>query len=69
MNFVALDSETATHERNSACELGICVLENSEIVETKVADDVKEAVEDETESSTTRLSDNIFLEDNLNIDD
>lgn len=42
----------------------------SEIVEAKVADDVKEAVEDETENnSTTRLSDNIFLEDNLNIDD
>ena len=35
MNFVALDFETATHERNSACELGICVVENSEIVETK----------------------------------
>jgi DNA polymerase-3 subunit epsilon len=35
MNFIALDFETATHERNSACELGICVVENSEIVETK----------------------------------
>ena len=35
MNFVALDFETATHEINSACELGICVVENSEIVETK----------------------------------
>lgn len=35
INFVALDFETATHERNSACELGICVVENSEIVETK----------------------------------
>ena len=35
MNFVALDFETATHERNSASELGICVVENSEIIETK----------------------------------
>lgn len=35
MDFIALDFETATHERNSACELGICVVENSEIVETK----------------------------------
>lgn len=35
MNFIALDFETATHERHSACELGICVVENSEIKETK----------------------------------
>ncbi len=35
MDFVALDFETATHEKNSACELGICIVENSEIVETK----------------------------------
>lgn len=35
MNFIALDFETATHERNSACELGICVVENTKIVETK----------------------------------
>lgn len=35
MDFVALDFETATHERNSACELGICVVENSKIVESK----------------------------------
>lgn len=35
MNFIALDFETATHERHSACELGICVVENGEIIETK----------------------------------
>lgn len=35
MNFVTIDFETATHERSSACELGICIVENSEIVETK----------------------------------
>jgi DNA polymerase-3 subunit epsilon len=35
MNFIAIDFETATHERNSACELGICVVENAKIVETK----------------------------------
>lgn len=35
MDFVAIDFETATHERNSACEMGICVVENGEIVTTK----------------------------------
>lgn len=35
MDFCAIDFETATHERNSACELGICVVENSQIVKTK----------------------------------
>ena len=35
IDFCAIDFETATHERNSACELGICVVSNSEIVETK----------------------------------
>lgn len=35
MNFCALDFETATHERNSACELGICVVEDSKIISTK----------------------------------
>lgn len=35
MDFCAIDFETATHERHSACELGICVVENSEIVSTK----------------------------------
>lgn len=35
MDFVALDFETATHERNSACEIGICIVEHGKIVETK----------------------------------
>lgn len=35
MDFCALDFETATNDRNSACELGICIVENSQIVETK----------------------------------
>lgn len=35
MDFVALDFETATHEKNSACEIGLCIVENSEIIETK----------------------------------
>ena len=35
MDFCAIDFETATHERNSACELGICVVENSQVVKTK----------------------------------
>lgn len=35
MDFCAIDFETATHERNSACELGICVVQDSKIVETK----------------------------------
>jgi DNA polymerase-3 subunit epsilon len=35
MDFCAIDFETATFDRNSACELGICVVQNSEIVETK----------------------------------
>lgn len=35
MDFIALDFETATHERNSACELGICIVENSKIQSTK----------------------------------
>ena len=35
MDFCAIDFETATHERHSACELGICVVENSQIVSTK----------------------------------
>lgn len=35
MNFIALDFETATHERNSACELGLCMVEDSKIIETK----------------------------------
>ena len=35
MDFIALDFETATHEKNSACELGICIVENGMIKETK----------------------------------
>lgn len=35
MDFVAIDFETATHERNSACEMGICIVENSQIISTK----------------------------------
>ena len=35
MNFIALDFETATHEKNSACELGICIVEDGVIKETK----------------------------------
>lgn len=35
MDFVAIDFETATHERNSACEMGICVVENGSITTTK----------------------------------
>lgn len=35
MDFCALDFETATHEKNSACELGICIVQDSKIVETK----------------------------------
>lgn len=35
MDFCAIDFETATHERNSACELGICVVENSQVIKTE----------------------------------
>lgn len=35
IDFCAIDFETATNERNSACEMGICVVENGEIVHTK----------------------------------
>ncbi len=35
IDFCAIDFETATHERHSACEMGICLVENGEIVETK----------------------------------
>jgi len=35
MDFCAIDFETTTHERHSACELGICVVENSQIISTK----------------------------------
>lgn len=32
MNFVALDFETANEKRHSPCSLGLCVVENNEIV-------------------------------------
>lgn len=35
IDFCAIDFETATGDRNSACELGICIVENGEIVNTK----------------------------------
>ena len=35
IDFCAIDFETATHERNSACEIGISVVENGEIVQTR----------------------------------
>ncbi|KPH14525.1 3'-5' exonuclease [Chryseobacterium sp. ERMR1:04] len=35
MDFCAIDFETATNDRSSACEVGICVVENSKIIETK----------------------------------
>ena len=35
MNFVAIDFETANHNRSSACSIGIAVVKNDEIVETK----------------------------------
>lgn len=35
MNFVAIDFETANESRNSACSLGVCVVENNKIVEKR----------------------------------
>ena len=35
IDFCAIDFETATSDRNSACEMGLCVVENGEIVTTK----------------------------------
>ncbi len=35
INFCAIDFETATHERSSACELGVTVVENGQIAQTK----------------------------------
>lgn len=35
LNFVAVDLETATSNRNSICEIGIAVVKDSEIVESK----------------------------------
>lgn len=35
LNFIAIDFETATGKRASICEVGICVVRNGEIMETK----------------------------------
>ena len=35
LNFVAIDLETATQSRNSICEIGITVVKNTTIVESK----------------------------------
>ena len=35
LNFVALDFETATTDRNSICEVGLAIVKNGQIVETK----------------------------------
>nr|WKN35499.1 3'-5' exonuclease [Tunicatimonas sp. TK19036] len=35
MNFVALDFETANYRRDSVCEMGIAVVENGQITETR----------------------------------
>lgn len=34
-NFIAIDFETATAKRSSICEVGICVVRDGQIVETK----------------------------------
>lgn len=35
MNFVAIDFETANYKRTSACSIGLAVVENNKIVDTK----------------------------------
>lgn len=35
LNFIAIDFETATPKRASICEVGICVVKNGKIIETK----------------------------------
>lgn len=35
LNFVAIDFETATEDRSSICEIGISIVKNSNIVETR----------------------------------
>lgn len=35
VNFIAIDFETATGKRASVCEVGICVVRNGEVCETK----------------------------------
>lgn len=34
-NFIAIDFETATSRRDSICEIGLCVVRDGEIVETR----------------------------------
>mgnify|MGYP002271330952 CR=1 FL=1 len=35
LDFVAIDLETATSHRNSICEIGIAIVKNSKIIESK----------------------------------
>jgi len=35
LNFIAIDFETATAKRSSICEIGICVVRDGKIVETR----------------------------------
>jgi len=35
MDFCAIDFETATNDRSSACEVGVCIVQDSTIIETK----------------------------------
>ena len=35
LDFIAIDFETATGQRTSICEVGICVVRHGEIVETR----------------------------------
>ncbi len=35
LNFIAIDFETATGRRDSICEMGICLVRNSEVTETR----------------------------------
>lgn len=35
LNFIAIDFETATSRRVSVCEIGICVVRNGEVAETR----------------------------------
>lgn len=35
LNFIAIDFETATAKRSSICEVGICVVRDGQVIETK----------------------------------
>ena len=35
MDFVAIDFETANEQRHSACEIGLCVVRNGQVVESR----------------------------------